>query len=72
MQTTIDTPAANPRLTREEAAYYIGISAETLATWATRGGGPVYIKVGSRCIYLQRDLEAWMQARRVSSTAEVE
>lgn len=72
MSTAILTPEANPRLTREKAAEYLGgISPETLATWASRGGGPRFIKIGSRVFYLQSDLDAFIEARRVSFSAQL-
>ena len=67
----IDTPATNRRMRRPEAAEYIGAAEPTLASWATRGGGPPYVKVGSKVVYLQRDLDEWMAARRISCTAEL-
>lgn len=70
MEATIDTPAVNRRMSRAEAAEYVSVSKETLATWAVRGGGPAFIKAGSKVIYLQSDLDAWMNSRRISCTAE--
>ena len=64
------TPAENPRLNRAEAAEYIGVSVPTLASWATRGGGPTFVKSGARVVYLTSDLDEWINARRVSCTAE--
>lgn len=56
-------------LSRPDAAGYIGVSPHTLATWATRGGGPPFCRVGRRCVYLRGDLDAFLAARRVTSTA---
>lgn len=57
-------PKNNRRLDRKEAAEYIGVSTPTLASWATRGGGPPYIKLGTKVIYMQSDLDSWLSARR--------
>jgi hypothetical protein len=57
-------------LSRPDAADYIGVSQYTLATWATRGGGPPFCRVGRRCVYLRTDLDAFLSARRVTSTAD--
>lgn len=54
---------------RREAAKYIGIAEATLATMATRGGGPVFVRIGRRCVYLRADLDAFLAARRVRSTS---
>lgn len=35
----------------------------SLATMATRGGGPRYFKVGKLCMYQLSDLEAWLAQR---------
>ena len=35
----------------------------SLATMATRGGGPRYFKVGKLCMYPLSDLEAWVAQR---------
>ena len=40
------------------------ISFATLATMATRGGGPPFSKWGPRSIYRWGDALAWAQARR--------
>jgi hypothetical protein len=39
------------------------ISAKTLATMATRGGGPVYQKFGQRPLYRWGDALEWAQGR---------
>lgn len=38
-------------------------TAASLATMATRGGGPRYFKVGKLCMYPLSDLEAWVAQR---------
>ena len=38
-------------------------SKATLATLATRGGGPVFVKYGPRPLYRLADLLAWAQSR---------
>jgi len=58
------------RLRSRDAAAYLGISPKTLATWRTRGEGPVFIKLG-RIFYYKSDVDAWLsQAARVTSTAQ--
>lgn len=67
-------------LTRETAAAALTaagypISAATLATKATRGGGPVYRKFSGRALYCWADLLAWAESctstpRRSTSEAE--
>ena len=59
-------------LAPDEASQFIGAAVQTMARWRCEGGGPPFIRVGSRRIrYALDDLIAWMDARRVSSTSEV-
>lgn len=39
------------RLSRVEAAEYIGVTSSTLADWHRRGLGPASVKVGGRRFY---------------------
>ncbi len=51
-------------LTRQEAATYLGISAQLLARWACNAYGPAYYKLRGRTVYRLRDLEAFLNSRR--------
>lgn len=53
-------------LTREEAANFLGLSTQTLATWACckRYGLP-YLKIGRKVAYRRADLEKWLASRLV-------
>jgi len=42
---------ARGRLTRKEAASYLGLAVSTLADWHRRGLGPASVKVGGRRFY---------------------
>lgn len=67
-------------LTRSDAATALTdagypTSAATLATKATRGGGPAYRLYGRKPLYRYSDLMAWAEARcskTVHSTSELE
>lgn len=60
-----------PYLTTQQAATFVGCSRHTLEVLRIKGGGPEFMKVGPRrVVYLQRDLEAWVEAGRRKSTAE--
>jgi hypothetical protein len=55
-------------LTRDRAAEALTAAgyptrAKTLATKATRGGGPVYCTFGGRALYRWGDLLAWAESR---------
>jgi hypothetical protein len=73
-------PDPNALLTREQAATALAaagfpVSAKTLATKATRGGGPAFRKFGSRALYRWSETLRWAQSRLsapVNSTSEVD
>lgn len=46
------------------------ISPRTLANWRTSGCGPRYVKIGGRVMYRITDIEAWENARSVTSTSQ--
>jgi hypothetical protein len=45
------------RMTRVDAALYLGHQPKTLAMWALQGKGPRYLKVGGRVFYFKQDLD---------------
>ena len=64
---------ANPELlTREQAADYLGLKAQTLACWAsTRRYNLRFVKVG-RCVrYHKADLDRFLEARTVGEAQTV-
>jgi excisionase family DNA binding protein len=58
-------------LSRREAAEFLGVKAQTLATWHVTGryNLPV-VKVGRAARYRQEDLEKWVASRTVGGRAE--
>jgi hypothetical protein len=58
------------RLDTKNAAAYIGLSVKTLAMMRCEGRGPKFVKKG-RIFYFQEDLDEWLKAGRVLSTAQV-
>jgi hypothetical protein len=49
------------RLTRRDAATYLGFSEKTLAMWAVSGKGPSSVLVGSRRFYFKEVLDDYVQ-----------
>lgn len=47
------------RVSRADAALFLGCTPKTMADWSSRGYGPLPRKVGGRIFYLMRDLEAY-------------
>lgn len=54
-----------------EAAEYCGSAKSTLEKLRVTGGGPAFIKLGSRgpVVYDLRDLDAWLMSKRRASTS---
>lgn len=66
----INNPTILERLTRAEAAAYLGVNAQTLANWAHTGKvGIPHHKVGRKVIYMKSDLDNYLAANRRSQTA---
>jgi predicted DNA-binding transcriptional regulator AlpA len=64
------TDPTHRRLRTPAAADYLGYSGSTLEKKRLSGDGPPYIKLGGLVVYDTRDLDAWLNARRATSTSE--
>lgn len=64
-----DTPKA-VILTTPQAARYLGLAVSTLNKWRCFGDGPKFLKLGRAVRYRQEDLDAFLMARQLGSTAE--
>lgn len=51
---------ARGRLTRQDAANYLGLAVSTLADWHRKGLGPDSVKVGGRRFYRVDALNAYI------------
>jgi len=62
-------PATKDKMTRPEAADYIGISPRTLANWHSSGRVKIpFYKVGrKKTIYMKSDLDAYLASVRQSA-----
>ncbi len=50
------------RLTRKEAAKYLGVTEGTLSVWACTGRYRLpYLKAGRKAVYFQSDLDAFIE-----------
>ncbi|MCA3628042.1 MAG: helix-turn-helix domain-containing protein [Methylobacterium sp.] len=64
-----ETASQHPLRNNADAAAYLGLGVSTLEKLRMTGKGPVYLKIGRRCLYAQHDLDAWLaQHRRISTT----
>ena len=48
------------RLSRNDAAAYLGLQPKTLAMWALRAYGPPTLRVGNRVFYRKTDLDEFI------------
>lgn len=73
---TLESPLLDRRAASALLAEHgIPCAAATLATLATRGGGPTFVKFGHRALYRRSDLVTWAESklsppRRSTSEAE--
>ena len=57
---------STPRISRVEAARYIGLAPSTLARWAVEGRYSLpYYRIGNRTLYEVRDLDELLARHRV-------
>lgn len=57
----------NERMTRKEAAKYLGVAPKTLAQWACHRTHQLpYIKVGRQVQYFRKDLDRFLEANIVA------
>ncbi len=49
------------RMTREDAACYLGLKSKTLAMWELEKRGPPSVKVGGRRFYYKEALDAFIR-----------
>ena len=55
-------------LTPDELASRYRIPKPTAAKWRWNGSGPAFVKLGSRVLYREADVEAWIAANLRTST----
>lgn len=53
-----------------EAAEIVGLSRRTLEGLRTRGGGPIFVKLGRRTLYDINDLIKWTEENKRRSTCD--
>ena len=69
-----NAPDNRQHLTTNEAADYLRLSPRSLERYRVEGTGPSYLKAGpgkrARVFYRPADLDAWLEGRVYTSTAE--
>lgn len=68
-----ETAAGRPLMNEEEAAEFLNVSVYFLRSRRVKGGGPPFLKLGTRTVrYDPDDLEGWLAERRHRSTTEAD
>jgi hypothetical protein len=57
-------------LAEQQAAEYLGVSVHTLRRWRVYGGGPKFLKMGSRVVYPISELDDYQAACLRKSTSD--
>jgi hypothetical protein len=68
---TPPTMPASPYVDSVGAAAFLLNAPQTLANWRINGEGPPFSKVGKRVLYRVSDFLAFVEARKVGSTAQL-
>ncbi len=60
-----ESNSQNRRVDEKTAAPYVGLKPITLRTYRMRNQGPAYIRLGRAIRYDLRDLDRWLDSKRV-------
>jgi predicted DNA-binding transcriptional regulator AlpA len=58
------------KLDEKATAARTGLAVKTLQNWRSAGTGPAFYKLGGRVLYDTDELDAWLAARRRTSTSD--
>ena len=58
-------------LNTKQAAFYCGVSLSFLANKRMSGGGPFFIKIGTKVSYRKSDLDQWLLANRFADRMSI-
>jgi len=70
MTDEITAAELRPLLSAKHVSSILCVTIGTLAKWRVFGSGPKFIRINRRIAYDPKDIEDWLDARRVSSTSE--
>lgn len=57
-------------LTEEDLARIFRVHPKFFSKLRVEGGGPIFLKIGSKVLYEQADVEAWKQRQKRTSTSD--
>ena len=55
------------RMTRKDAATYLGVAEKTTAMWVVARKGPRFVRVGGRVFYFKHDLDAYIRGETTTT-----
>jgi len=65
---THPSSGAFPPLDTADAGVHLSVASATLAKWRRVGGGPPFLRLGSKSVrYKVEDLDQWLESRRVTT-----
>jgi Helix-turn-helix domain len=64
--------STDEKLSTAEAARHLGLALATLAKMRCWGGSPPFLRLGRKVVYCRDDLDAWLNARRATSTSDAD
>ena len=64
--------STDQKLNTAEAARHLGLAPATLAKMRCWGGSPPFLRLGRKVVYCRADLDAWLSARRATSTSDAD
>lgn len=64
--------STDEKLTAHEAAIHLGLAPATLSKMRCWGGSPPFLRLGRKVVYCRDDLDAWLNARRATSTSDAD
>jgi len=64
--------STDEKLNTREAARHLGLATATLAKMRCWGGSPIFMRLGRKIVYRRDDLDAWLNARRATSTSDAD
>lgn len=70
VERVLNAKKVSPFLSPKQAAFYVGLAADTLQKMRIRGDGPKFRKHGRFVRYHLDDLDAWSAGRTKTSTSD--
>ena len=57
-------------ISKEELSEFLGVPLTTLDQWASRGGGPIFHRIGNHRKYWPADVREWLKTQRRTKSSD--